>query len=219
MSQSQGMLIVFSGPSGVGKGTVLREYLQEHPNVKLSVSATTRAPRPGEVDGVHYHFVSQEQFQTLIQQDGLLEYACYSGNYYGTPKKAVQEQLEQGNHVVLEIEVQGALQILRQHPQALLIFVMPPSYQELERRLRQGVTPEACGSAFACAGACLACAALYETDTAGSGGVSFRAGDVSVTASAGGESTASTKALRELAERMMAPYLDDGGFCFRGVRA
>ncbi len=137
MSQSQGMLIVFSGPSGVGKGTVLREYLQEHPNVKLSVSATTRAPRPGEVDGVHYHFVSQEQFQTLIQQDGLLEYACYSGNYYGTPKKAVQEQLEQGNHVVLEIEVQGALQILRQHPQALLIFVMPPSYQELERRLRE----------------------------------------------------------------------------------
>ena len=92
-------------------------------------------------------------------------------------------------------------------------------YLALERRLRQGVTPEACGSAFACAGACLACAALYETDTAGSGGVSFRAGDVSVTASAGGESTASTKALRELAERMMAPYLDDGGFCFRGVRA
>lgn len=102
---------------------------------------------------------------------------------------------------------------------ALLETFCQVAQEELERRLRQGVTPEACGSAFACAGACLACAALYETDTAGSGGVSFRAGDVSVTASAGGESTASTKALRELAERMMAPYLDDGGFCFRGVRA
>ena len=137
MMQKEGLLIVFSGPSGVGKGTVLREYLQEHPNVKVSVSATTRSPRPGEVDGVHYHFLSREQFQEMIQQDGLLEYACYSGNYYGTPKAAVQEQLNMGNHVVLEIEVQGALQILKKYPQALLIFVMPPSYQELERRLRE----------------------------------------------------------------------------------
>ena len=106
---NRGQLIVVSGPSGVGKGTVLQQYLAGRQNVAYSVSATTRAPRPGEEDGVHYFFLSKEQFEQTAQSGGMLEYACYNGNYYGTPKAAVERERQQGNDVILEIEVQGAL--------------------------------------------------------------------------------------------------------------
>lgn len=108
---NRGQLIVVSGPSGVGKGTVLQQYLAGRQNVAYSVSATTRAPRPGEEDGVHYFFLSKEQFEQTAQSGGMLEYACYNGNYYGTPKAAVERERQQGNDVILEIEVQGALQV------------------------------------------------------------------------------------------------------------
>ena len=131
----KGLLIVYSGPSGVGKGTILGPYLKEHPEAVLSVSMTTRAPRPGETDGVEYHFVTREQFESEIAAGGLLEYAQYSGNYYGTPHRMVEEQRAQGRDVVLEIEVQGAAHIRKVCPDAVFIFVMPPSYETLENRL------------------------------------------------------------------------------------
>lgn len=130
-----GMLIVYSGPSGVGKGTILTPYLQSHPNTVLSVSATTRAPRPGEVDGVHYHFVTREHFEELVSGGGLLEYAQYSGNYYGTPREPVERLIAQGRDVVLEIELKGARQVRESFPDAVFVFVMPPSYEELKKRL------------------------------------------------------------------------------------
>ncbi len=133
---SKGSLIVLSGPSGSGKGTILSELLQEDKNTFLSVSATTRLPRPGEIDGVNYHFLSKAQFEELIQSGGMLEYACYCDNYYGTPKKAVYDQIEKGNNVILEIEVQGAMQIKKACPDAVLVFVVPPSIEVLEQRLR-----------------------------------------------------------------------------------
>ena len=123
---NRGQLIVVSGPSGVGKGTVLQQYLAGRQNVAYSVSATTRAPRPGEEDGVHYFFLSKEQFEQTAQSGGMLEYACYNGNYYGTPKAAVERERQQGNDVILEIEVQGALQVKKSCPDALLIFIAPP---------------------------------------------------------------------------------------------
>ena len=107
----KGQLIVVSGPSGVGKGTVLKEYLSAGSNTVYSVSATTRQPRPGEENGVHYYFLTKEEFEHTAQQGGMLEYASYNGNYYGTPKEPVERQREQGNDVILEIEVQGALQV------------------------------------------------------------------------------------------------------------
>lgn len=131
----RGQLIVFSGPSGVGKGTVLHQYLESRQNVMYSVSATTRQPRPGEIDGVHYHFITRSTFEQLIENQGMLEYAVYNGNYYGTPKKAVDDARARGIDVVLEIEVQGALQIKKLCPDALLVFVMPPCWKELESRL------------------------------------------------------------------------------------
>ena len=133
---SKGSLIVLSGPSGSGKGTILSKLLQEDKNTFLSVSATTRMARPGEVDGVNYHFLSKAQFEELIQSGGMLEYACYCDNYYGTPKKAVYDQIEKGNNVILEIEVQGAMQIKKACPDAVLVFVVPPSIEVLEQRLR-----------------------------------------------------------------------------------
>lgn len=131
----RGLLLVFSGPSGVGKGTVLKEYLKKHPDTVFSVSATTRKPREGEVHGQHYFFLTREKFDRLIENDGLLEHAQFAGNYYGTPKEAVEKNLEKGIDVVLEIEVQGALQVKEKCPDALLVFVMPPSFEELRRRL------------------------------------------------------------------------------------
>lgn len=132
---NKGQLIVFSGPSGVGKGTVLKEFLQGRDNVALSVSATTRQPRPGEEHGVHYYFLSKEEFLKKVDEGNMLEYAQYNENYYGTPKDKVDEALAQGRDIILEIEVQGALLVKEKCPNALLIFVAPPSWQELHDRL------------------------------------------------------------------------------------
>ena len=132
---NKGQLIVFSGPSGVGKGTVLKEFLKNKENVSLSISATTRAPREGEQNAVHYYFLSREEFEQKIQDGNMLEYAQYNQNYYGTPKDKVDEALENGKDIILEIEVQGALQIKEKCPNALLVFVMPPKWEELEKRL------------------------------------------------------------------------------------
>lgn len=135
MYRERGVLVVFSGPSGCGKGTVLKRAMEKNENIFLSVSATTRAPRSEDTDGVTYHFITKEQFQKLIAEDGMLEYAEYCGNYYGTPRKAVLDRLEAGYDVVLEIEVQGALQVKKKFPEAVMIFLLPPSIEELARRL------------------------------------------------------------------------------------
>ncbi len=132
---NKGQLIVFSGPSGVGKGTVLKEFMKDRENVALSISATTRAPRPGEEHGVHYYFLSKEEFQQKIAEGNMLEYAQYNTNYYGTPKDKVDEALAQGKDIILEIEVQGALLVKEKCPEALLVFVMPPNWEELRSRL------------------------------------------------------------------------------------
>lgn len=131
----KGLLLVVSGPSGCGKGTIMKELLSRNENVFLSVSATTRAPRPGEIDGTHYFFLSREAFEKEIAEDGMLEHACYCENYYGTPKKPVFDRCEQGQDVILEIEVQGAMQVMEKYPESVSIFIMPPSLIELERRL------------------------------------------------------------------------------------
>ena len=139
----KGQLIVVSGPSGVGKGTVLKEYLNSRDGIAYSVSATTRQPRPGEENGIHYYFLSREEFERTAAEGGMLEYASYNGNYYGTPKAPVEQQRNQGNDVVLEIEVQGALQVKKSCPDALLIFVAPPSFEELKNRLTGRQTEDA----------------------------------------------------------------------------
>lgn len=126
---------MLTGPSGVGKGTLVRALRAQHPELFLSVSATTRSPRSGEVEGEHYYFMPLEKFEALIQQKALLEYAQYVGNYYGTPRAAVLEKMEQGLDVLLEIEVEGARQVARTYPQALRIFLLPPSVEELKNRL------------------------------------------------------------------------------------
>ena len=132
----RGLLIVFSGPSGVGKGTVRREIFENSDNqFQYSVSMTTRAQRPGEVDGVDYFFRTREEFEDLIRQGQMLEYAEYVGNYYGTPLTYVNETLDKGIDVFLEIEVQGALQVKKKYNDAVLIFTMPPTLTELRRRL------------------------------------------------------------------------------------
>ncbi|MCF6745253.1 guanylate kinase [Blastococcus sp. KM273128] len=132
---TQARLTVLSGPSGVGKGTVVAEVRRRHPEVWVSVSATTRRPRPGEVDGVHYHFVSATEFDRLIATDGLLEWAEYAGNRYGTPLAPVQAQLATGRPALLEIELQGARQVRARAPEAQLVFLAPPSWAELVSRL------------------------------------------------------------------------------------
>ncbi len=133
---NKGLLFVVSGPSGCGKGTVLAEILKDD-RIFYSVSATTRSPRPGEADGVNYHFLTKERFEELIGQDGMLEYAEYCGNYYGTPRKPVEDMLSAGKHVILEIEVQGAMKIMEKCPEAVFIFILPPSLKELRRRLNK----------------------------------------------------------------------------------
>ncbi|WP_193194232.1 guanylate kinase [Nostoc sp. MG11] len=131
-----GRLIVLTGPSGVGKGTLMRSLLQRHPELYYSISVTTRSPRPGEIDGKNYHFISRSKFEQLIAQSELLEWAEFAGNYYGTPREAVLNQIRSGKLVVLEIELEGARQIRASFPSALSIFILPPSFNELEKRIR-----------------------------------------------------------------------------------
>ncbi len=135
MNNKKGRLVLYTGSSGVGKGTIMSELLKRDENIRLSVSNTTRAPREGEIDGVHYNFVTKEQFEDLIAKDGFLEYAQYCENYYGTPKKQVEDMLADGKCVFLEIEVQGGLQILEKYPDVLSIFILPPSMEILSERL------------------------------------------------------------------------------------
>lgn len=138
----KGKLIVISGASGVGKGTVLGIMMEKRKDLTFSVSATTRPPRPGEMDGVHYSFVTKERFEEMIAQGEFLEYDAHADNYYGTPRAQAEEKLEYGC-VLLDIEPKGAMQVRQAMPEAVLIFIMPPSMEELERRLRgRGDTPE-----------------------------------------------------------------------------
>ncbi len=139
---NRGILFVLSGPSGSGKGTAIKELMGRRP-LKLSVSATTRAPRPGEVDGVQYYFLSKEEFERRIADGEMLEYVNYCGNYYGTPKAPVEESLAAGQDVLLEIEVTGAKNIRTLAPEATLLFVIPPSMKELRRRLEGRGTEDA----------------------------------------------------------------------------
>ncbi|EAZ91917.1 guanylate kinase [Crocosphaera chwakensis] len=137
---ASGKLIVLTGPSGVGKGTLVRALLNRHPQLYLSISATTRSPRQGEVEGNDYYFLSKSAFESMIEQDQLLEWAEYAGNYYGTPRAKVEEKINQGLLVLLEIEVIGAKAIKNSFPDALRIFILPPSIEELEYRLRSRKT-------------------------------------------------------------------------------
>lgn len=136
---NKGLLIVVSAPSGCGKGTILSEVLKDD-SFYYSVSATTRSPRLGEVNGVTYHFITKQGFEERIKNNAMLEYAEYCGNYYGTPKKEIDEMREQGKNVILEIEVQGAMKVREICPDAVFIFVLPPSVAELERRLKKRAT-------------------------------------------------------------------------------
>ena len=139
---SKGKLVVISGASGVGKGTVLGIMMKKRKDLSFSVSATTRPPRPGEIDGVHYYFISREKFEEMISEGAFLEYDAHAANYYGTPRAQAEEKREHGP-VLLDIEPAGAKQVRERVPEAELIFIMPPSMQELERRLRgRGDTPE-----------------------------------------------------------------------------
>lgn len=131
-----GRVVVIAGPSGVGKGTLLQRLQEKHPKIHFSVSATTRSPRPGEVHGQHYFFVTPVDFEAMVAAGELLEWAEFAGNCYGTPRQPVEEQVKQGNLVILEIEVEGARQVRQTFPAALQIFVLPPSLEELEQRLR-----------------------------------------------------------------------------------
>ena len=140
----KGMLLVISGPSGTGKGTLIKQLMEEDASLVFSVSATTRAPRPGEINGVHYHFVSNEQYDQLVAEGAFVEYATVHGNRYGTLRSEVYQRLEKGENVVLDIDVQGALNVIAQEKEKVSIFLLPPSMKELRRRLtdRGTETPE-----------------------------------------------------------------------------
>lgn len=139
----KGILIIISGFSGAGKGTLVKRLVEKYDCYALSVSATTREPRPGEQDGREYFFLSKEQFEQKIAEDGLIEYACYCDNYYGTPREYVERELEEGKDVILEIEIQGALKVKKQYPDALTLFVMTPDAGELRYRLESRGTESA----------------------------------------------------------------------------
>ena len=142
--ERKGMLIVVSGPSGTGKGTLIKRLMEEDPTLVFSVSATTRAPRPGEIDGVHYHFVTNEQYDQLVSEGAFVEYASVHGNRYGTLRSEVYQRLERGENVVLDIDVQGALNVIASEKEKVSIFILPPSMKVLRERLtgRGTETPE-----------------------------------------------------------------------------
>ena len=135
-SNKSGNLFVISAPSGAGKGTIIARLLELCPAMEYSISATTRSPREGEVDGVSYHFITHQLFKEMIGRDEFLEYAEYVGEFYGTPKKQIYEAIDNGRNILLEIEVQGARQVMAIYPEAVTIYIIPPSIEELERRLR-----------------------------------------------------------------------------------
>jgi len=143
MMDKKGILVVVSGFSGAGKGTLMKKLVAEYEGYALSISMTTREPRPGEIDGKEYYFVSRERFEEVIAQNGLIEYATYVDNYYGTPVEYVEKEIQAGKDVLLEIEIQGALKVKEKFPTALLLFVMPPSIEELRRRLTKRGTESA----------------------------------------------------------------------------
>ena len=132
----KGKLFIISGSSGVGKGTLIKKFLEKNPDIHLSISYTTRAPRPGEIDGVNYFFTTKEEFEKAVKNNEFLEWANFSGNYYGTSAKYVEKTLNNGNSVLLEIDTQGALQLMKKYPEAEYIFILPPSLKDLENRLR-----------------------------------------------------------------------------------
>ena len=140
MSSAKGRLFIISAPSGTGKSTVISHMLKQRGDIVLSVSATTRAPREGETDGVSYRFVTQEDFKSMIARGEFLEYAEYVGEFYGTPAQPIKECVESGKDVILEIEIQGAKQVMEKDPEAVSIFIVPPDMDELERRLRGRAT-------------------------------------------------------------------------------
>ena len=152
--KKQGLLLVVSGPAGVGKGTIDSALIARNPSIKMSVSATTRKPRPGEVDGVHYFFKTEEEFRRMIDEDDFLEYMhVFHQNFYGTPRSFVEKELNEGHHVILEIDVQGAFKVKEAFPEAVLIFIAPPSMEILKERLigRGTETPEDIERRFATA--------------------------------------------------------------------
>lgn len=142
MNNSKGKLVLYSGSSGVGKGTILKKLMELDSNVCVSLSDTTRPPREGEIEGVHYCFITRDAFEQKIAEGGYLEYAEYCDNYYGTPLRQLNEMLAQGKTVFLEIEVEGALQVMKKIPDILSIFVLPPSFEVLEKRLRNRGTED-----------------------------------------------------------------------------
>jgi guanylate kinase len=149
-NHNKGLLIVISGPSGAGKGTICKALVEKHDDIFVSVSATTRNPREGEVDGVNYHFLSKQEFLERIAEDDFLEYAEVYGNYYGTPKSNVQEMLDSGKNVILEIDIQGALKVKERAEDGVFIFILPPSMEELKQRIikRGSETPESLMTRF-----------------------------------------------------------------------
>ena len=163
-NKRRGMLIVISGASGTGKGTVIKELFEKVPNLFFSVSATTRAPRPGEKDGVNYHFLSREEFEKEIADDGFLEYADVYGKFYGTLNREVDKHIAAGEDVILEIDTQGALNVMKKRPDGVFVFLLPPSLTELKRRLtgRGTETADAIEKRFRAATQEIECGKLYQ---------------------------------------------------------